>query len=125
LQLQMANLSIPTTSPPGVLAPACEEAGVAWAGFHTFRHTVASRLFADGRNIVQVQHWLGHHSPSFTLAPTCISSTGTSGHHWRHSRDEQQHRAANTPLTLTDSLQPLDRKPRALAPSVAGYRAAS
>jgi integrase len=50
-----------------VLAPACEEAGVEWAGFHTFRHTVASRLFAGGRNIVQVQRWLGHHSPSFTL----------------------------------------------------------
>jgi integrase len=50
-----------------VLAPACEEAGVEWAGFHTFRHTVASRLFAGGRNIKQVQRWLGHHSPSFTL----------------------------------------------------------
>jgi integrase len=50
-----------------VLAPACEEAGAEWAGFHTFRHTVASRLFAEGRNIVQVQRWLGHHSPSFTL----------------------------------------------------------
>jgi integrase len=51
-----------------VLAPACEEAGVEWAGFHTFRHTVASRLFAQGRNAVQVQRWLGHHNPSFTLA---------------------------------------------------------
>jgi integrase len=50
-----------------VLAPACDEAGAGWAGFHTFRHTVASRLFAEGRNIVQVQRWLGHHSPSFTL----------------------------------------------------------
>jgi integrase len=50
-----------------VLAPACEEAGVEWAGFHTFRHTVASRLFEEGRNTVQVQCWLGHHSPSFTL----------------------------------------------------------
>jgi integrase len=50
-----------------VLAPACAEAGVEWAGFHTFRHTVASRLFATGRNPVQVQRWLGHHSPSFTL----------------------------------------------------------
>jgi integrase len=50
-----------------VLAPACAEADVAWAGFHTFRHTVASRLFAAGRNPVQVQRWLGHHSPSFTL----------------------------------------------------------
>jgi integrase len=50
-----------------VLAPACKEAGVEWAGFHTFRHTVASRLFAEGRNVVQVQRWLGHHSASFTL----------------------------------------------------------
>lgn len=50
-----------------VLAPACAEAGVEWAGFHTFRHTVASRLFAEGRTVVAVQRWLGHHSPSFTL----------------------------------------------------------
>lgn len=50
-----------------VLRPAAAEAGVEWAGFHTFRHTVASRLFAEGRNAVQVQRWLGHHSPSFTL----------------------------------------------------------
>ncbi len=50
-----------------VLAPACQAAGVEWAGFHTFRHTVASRLFAEGRNVVQVQRWLGHHSASFTL----------------------------------------------------------
>lgn len=51
-----------------VLAPACSEAGVEWAGFHTFRHTIASRMFASGRNAVQVQHWLGHHSAAFTLA---------------------------------------------------------
>ena len=50
-----------------VLAPACAEAGVEWAGHHTFRHTVASRLFAEGRNIKQIQKWLGHHSPEFTL----------------------------------------------------------
>lgn len=50
-----------------VLAPACKATGVEWAGFHTFRHTVASRLFAEGRNVVQVQRWLGHHSASFTL----------------------------------------------------------
>jgi integrase len=50
-----------------VLSPACSEAGVEWAGFHTFRHTVASRMFANGRNAVEVQRWLGHHSPSFTL----------------------------------------------------------
>ena len=36
-------------------------------GFHAFRHFCASQLIADGRNIVQVSRWLGHHSPSFTL----------------------------------------------------------
>lgn len=52
-----------------VLAPAAEEACL-WRGFgfHAFRHTCASLLFAEGRNAVQVQRWLGHHSPSFTLA---------------------------------------------------------
>ncbi|MCK9251039.1 MAG: site-specific integrase [Solirubrobacteraceae bacterium] len=47
---------------------AAEEAGVPWAAFHTLRHTCATRLFAAGRNAVQVQRWLGHHSPAFTLA---------------------------------------------------------
>ena len=51
-----------------VLKPAAEEAGVPWAAFHTFRHTCATFLFAQGRNAVQVQRWLGHHSPAFTLA---------------------------------------------------------
>ena len=49
------------------LRPAMQEAGAPWAGFHTLRHTCASILFESGRNIRQVQHWLGHHSPSFTL----------------------------------------------------------
>jgi len=35
--------------------------------FHTFRHTCASMLFEAGRNVKQVQEWLGHHKPSFTL----------------------------------------------------------
>jgi integrase len=51
-----------------VLKPAAEEAGVPWLGFHGFRHTCASMLIADGRNIVQVSRWLGHHSPAFTLS---------------------------------------------------------
>jgi integrase len=49
------------------LKPAAEEAGVPWVGFHSFRHTTASMLISEGRNIVQVSRWLGHHSPSFTL----------------------------------------------------------
>jgi integrase len=51
-----------------VLKPAAEEACVSWVGFHAFRHTCASMLFAEGRNAVQVQRWLGHHSPAFTLS---------------------------------------------------------
>jgi hypothetical protein len=35
--------------------------------FHTFRHTCASLLFEAGRNTKQVQEWLGHADPGFTL----------------------------------------------------------
>jgi len=50
-----------------VLKPAAKVAGVPWVGFHTFRHTCASILFAQGRNAKQVQMWLGHSDPGFTL----------------------------------------------------------
>jgi integrase len=63
-----------------VLKPAAVQAGVGewvegprgrraetWVGFHTFRHTCATILFRHGWNAVQVQRWLGHHKPSFTL----------------------------------------------------------
>jgi integrase len=49
------------------LIPALEEAGVEWAGVP---HVPAYRgvpAVAEGRNVVQVQRWLGHHSASFTL----------------------------------------------------------
>jgi integrase len=49
------------------LKPAAEEVGAGWAGFHTFRHTAASLLFARGANVKQVQRFLGHHAPSVTL----------------------------------------------------------
>jgi integrase len=39
----------------------------AWPGWHTLRHTCASQLFRQGANAKQVQVWLGHHSPAFTL----------------------------------------------------------
>ncbi len=51
-----------------VLNPTREHAGLSWVGFHAFRHTCATMLFAEGRNAVQVQRWLGHHSAAFTLA---------------------------------------------------------
>ena len=50
------------------LTPAATAIGAGWMGFHTLRHTCASLLFDEGRNAVQVQRWLGHHSPAFTLA---------------------------------------------------------
>jgi integrase len=50
-----------------VLKPAAKTAGVPWVGFHTFRHTCASLLFAAGKNAKQVQMWLGHSDPGFTM----------------------------------------------------------
>jgi integrase len=35
--------------------------------FHAFRHTCASLLFEEGRNVKQVADWLGHADPGFTL----------------------------------------------------------
>ena len=46
---------------------AAKSASVPWAGLHTLRHTCATMLFRAGLNAKQVQHWLGHHSPAFTL----------------------------------------------------------
>jgi integrase len=51
-----------------VLKPAAQKGGVPWAGFHTLRHSCATLLFLAGFNAKQVQVWLGHHSPAFTLA---------------------------------------------------------
>jgi integrase len=51
-----------------VLKPTAKRAGVPWAGFHTLRHTCATMLFRNGANAKQVQLWLGHHSPAFTMA---------------------------------------------------------
>jgi integrase len=38
-----------------------------WVHLHSFRHTAATRLFRGGWNAVQVQHFLGHTDPGFTL----------------------------------------------------------
>jgi integrase len=59
-----------------VLKPAAVAAGIgelvdgrneSWVGFHTFRHTCATTLFRAGWNAKQVQLFLGHHKPSFTI----------------------------------------------------------
>lgn len=36
-------------------------------GFHGFRHAYAARLIAGGANLKQLQVWMGHHDPAFTL----------------------------------------------------------
>jgi integrase len=65
-----------------VLKPAAEKAGLPWVGFHAFRHTFASLLFAEGRNAVQVQRWLGHHSPPSRFPPMFTCSTATLASRW-------------------------------------------
>jgi integrase len=50
-----------------VLKPAAEAVGLPWVSFHTFRHTCASLLFEARKNVKQVQEWLGHADPGFTL----------------------------------------------------------
>jgi integrase len=50
-----------------VLNPARDLVGMPWVSFHNFRHTCASLLFADGKNVKQIQTWLGHADPAFTL----------------------------------------------------------
>ncbi len=50
-----------------VFKKAAATAAVPWASFHTLRHTCATLLFESGKNVKQVQAWLGHHSASFTL----------------------------------------------------------
>jgi integrase len=36
-------------------------------GFHAFRHSFAARLIKGGANLKQLQVWMGHHDPAFTL----------------------------------------------------------
>jgi integrase len=50
------------------LKPSARKAGVPWCGFGSLRHTCATMLFRHGLNAGQVQLWLGHHSPAFTLS---------------------------------------------------------
>jgi integrase len=49
-------------------------------GFHATRHTCSSMLFAQGRNVKQVQEWLGHATPTITLE-TYVHLTGRGGGH--------------------------------------------
>jgi integrase len=50
-----------------VLRRATAATGIAPVGFHAFRHTFASKLYADCKDIRKVSAWLGHADPAFTL----------------------------------------------------------
>jgi len=88
-----------------------------WVGCHTFRHTCASILFVEGRwNAKQVQLWLGHHSPGFTLEryvhllpedlpePTCFDALGM-GNKWATQTPEIDRDGSTTPEVETADLQ--------------------
>lgn len=62
-----------------VLNPTWALVGMPWVSFHTFRHTCASFLFANGKDIKQIQVWLGHADapyPTHLCPPTgrCVGS---------------------------------------------------
>jgi integrase len=48
------------------LKKAASSVGLPWVTAHSFRHTCASLLFVEGRNVKQVQEWLGA-QPRITL----------------------------------------------------------
>jgi integrase len=86
-----------------VLAPAALLAEVDWIGFHTFRHTCASTMFDNGRNIAQVSKWLGHADPAFTLrtyvhlmddglgGPNEVPEGATDGQHTTREQPQTDH----------------------------------
>lgn len=92
-----------------VMKPAARAAGVPWAGFHTLRHTCATMLFRNGLNAKQVQVWLGHHSPAFTLAtyvhllpddlpePSFLDSLTAAGGNKEATRPAENGRDADAP----------------------------
>ncbi len=84
-----------------VLAPAATAAGVPWIGFHTFRHTCASRLLAGGKNIAQVSKWLGHADPAFTLRTYVhLMDEGLGDAEFLTTRDAPEDRRARTASRL-------------------------
>lgn len=60
------------------LVPACKAAGVEWAGFHTFRHTVASRLLRKAGMSCRCSAGLATTRPASRSTPTSTCSTTTS-----------------------------------------------
>lgn len=50
-----------------VLRPAAQATGLGPLGFHRLRHTCAALLFEAGKDLKQVQEWLGHADPRTTM----------------------------------------------------------
>jgi integrase len=55
-----------------VLNPARALVGMPWVSFHTFRHTCASLLFANGKDIKQIQTGSATPTPA-----SCCATTST------------------------------------------------
>lgn len=58
-----------------VLRPAVTALGMEWVGFHTFRHTCVSLLFAGGKDVKVVQTWLVTATRASRCARTSTSWT--------------------------------------------------
>jgi site-specific recombinase XerD len=72
-----------------VLKPAADNVGLGWVSFHTFRHSCASLLFEGGKNVKQVQEWLGHADPGFTLRTYVHPGLAAHNDPWRSPRCER------------------------------------
>jgi integrase len=55
-----------------VIKPAARSIGLPWVHAHTLRRTCGAWLLQAGRTPVQVQRWLGHADPAFTLRSTYV-----------------------------------------------------
>ena len=69
--------------------------------------TCASMLFAEGRNAVQVQRWLGHHSPAFTLSTYVHLLDGDLGEPLSLSGSPQPVSTSVSTLALSDLPEPV------------------
>jgi integrase len=102
-----------------VLAPTADAADIPWIGFHSFRHTAASTLLTQGRDIVQVSRWLGHGEAGFTLrvyahlmgegvggpldVPGANQSANKSPHHHAAHQQPEDHATQAIPDPTTPS----------------------
>ncbi|RJP25840.1 MAG: hypothetical protein C4529_00120 [Deltaproteobacteria bacterium] len=51
---------------PRFLEKLCRDLEIPVIGWHAFRHRKASQMAQEGRNLVEIQHWLGHDNATIT-----------------------------------------------------------